>query len=440
MRQSLTPILISCLLPFAVSNAEEGVSDWSFRNAVQPILARAGCNSGACHGAAAGKNGFKLSLRGYDDEGDYRAIAKNAFGRRLDLSDPGQSLILMKPTGATPHKGGVRFNPDSVEYKILAEWIARGAPGPSADDPRIVRIELLPERSTLKAGAELQMSVRAHFSNGAVQDVTRWAKYSAANTAVAVVDDNGKVKVVGNGEGAITAWYLSRIAIASVAAPYDSKVSEEVFKNQERRNFIDESVLEKLRELNLPPSAPASDAEFLRRAFIDTIGVLPTAAEARAFIADHSPNKRASLADSLLDRPEFADYWSYKWSDLLLVSSEKLNAAAMWSYYRWIRNNVARNTPWDEFARGIVTAKGSTLENGAANFYVLHGDPSESTETITQAFLGLSVGCAKCHNHPLEKWTNDQYYAMANLLARVRTKNLALAKAIALCSARRTAI
>jgi len=271
-------------------------------------------------------------------------------------------------------------------------------------------------------GEELQMTVRAHFSNGNVQDVTRWAKYSAANTAVAIVEDDGKVKVVGHGEGAITAWYLSRIAIATVTVPFTNKVSPSIFAKATKRNFIDELALEKLRELNLPPSPRCSDAEFIRRAFLDTIGTLPTADEVRAFLAGKSKDKRDRLIDSLLQRPEFVDYWTYKWSDLLLVSSKRLKPAAMWSYYRFIRNNVAANTPWDVFVRRIVTAQGSTLENGAGNFFVLHEDPRSMAETTTQAFLGMSVACAKCHNHPMEKWTNEQYYRFANLFARVRAK------------------
>ncbi|MEI6233615.1 MAG: DUF1549 domain-containing protein [Planctomycetota bacterium] len=423
MRGIVLGLTLSWMLHGIVVASETPIQAGLFRNAVQPILSKAGCNSGACHGAAAGKNGFKLSLRGYDDEGDFRAIAKNAFGRRLDAADPGQSLLLTKASGGTPHKGGVRFETNSTEYKILADWIANGAPEPGAADPRIERIELLPAQSRLKIGAEIQLSVRAYFSNGESQDVTRWAKYSASNQAVTIVDDAGKAKVVGNGEGAITAWYLSRIAIANVAAPNEKMIPDDQFKNLPRANFIDELVLEKLKDLNIPPSSGADDAVFLRRVFIDTIGTLPTADEARAFLADTSSDKRARLIDALLERSEYVDYWSYKWSDLLLVNSEKLKADAMWSYYRWVRENVARNTPWDEFVRGVVTASGGTLENGAACFYVLHGDPSDSTETITQAFMGLAINCAKCHNHPLEKWTNDQYFEMANLLARVRSKN-----------------
>jgi hypothetical protein len=397
--------------------------DWSFRNHVQPVLAKDGCSAGACHGAAAGQNGFKLSLRGYDDEGDFLTLTRGALGRRIVPSDPGRSLMLLKPTTTVPHKGGKRFEVDSLDYRILSQWIASGAPGPKPEDPRIVKIEILPSHVILSPASSQQLSVRASFSDGHTEDVTRWAKYTSANEMVSQVDDAGQAKVVGFGEGAITAWYLSRIDIATITVPYTNKLSGKVFAQAKRRNFIDDLVLEKLKSLNLPPSPRCSDSEFIRRAFIDTIGVLPTSQETREFLADKSPGKRDKLIESLLRRPEFVDYWTYKWSDLLLVSSKQLKTPAMWAYYNWIRNNVAANTPWDAFARKIVTAQGSALENGAANFFVLHDDPRTMAETTSQAFLGMSVNCAKCHNHPMEKWTNNQYYQMANLFARVRSKS-----------------
>ncbi len=397
--------------------------DWSFRNHIQPVLAKNGCSSGACHGAAAGQNGFKLSLRGYDDEGDFLALTHGALGRRIVPSDPGRSLLLLKPTGAVPHKGGKRFEVESLDYRIIAQWIAAGAPAPNAKDPRITRIEVLPRRTVLSPDAIQQLSVRAFFDDGHTEDVTRWAKYTSANETVAQIDEHGQVKVVGFGEGAITAWYLSRIDIASVAVPFTNVISPKIFGAAKRRNFIDDLILEKLKSLNLPPSRRSSDEEFIRRAFLDTAGILPNAEETRVFLADKSAAKRDRLIESLLRRPEFVDYWTYKWSDLLLVSSKQLKPAAMWSYYNWIRLNVAANTPWDEFARKVITAQGSTLENGAANFYVLHDDPRNMAETVSQTFLGMSINCAKCHNHPLEKWTNTQYYQMANLFARVHTKN-----------------
>jgi hypothetical protein len=396
---------------------------WSFRNNVQPVLAKAGCSAGACHGAAAGQNGFKLSLRGYDDEGDYLALTHNASARRIVPDDPGRSLMLLKPTTAVPHKGSKRFDTDSLEYRILSEWIANGTPGPQPEDPRITGIEILPKQVVVQPGTTQQLLIRAHFNDGHSEDVTHWAKFTESNSAVTQVDDLGNVKIIGYGEGAVTAWYLSKIATATVTVPYENHVAPDTYAKARRRNFIDDLVLDKLQKLNLPPSPPASDAEFLRRAYLDTIGVLPTALEAREFLADTATDKRDRLIEALLQRPEFVDYWTYKWSDLLLVSSEKLSPPAMWSYYNWIRNSVAANTPWDVFARKIVTAKGSTLENGAANFYLLHEDPPNMSETVSQAFLGMSINCAKCHNHPMEKWTNQDYYSMANLFARVRTKS-----------------
>ncbi|MBI3839483.1 MAG: DUF1553 domain-containing protein [Planctomycetia bacterium] len=395
---------------------------WSFRNHVESVLSKAGCNSGACHGALAGKKGFKLTLGAYDPVADYFYITRQARSRRVVLSDPGRSLVLMKPSGAVPHKGGLRFTVDSPEYRVVSQWIASGAPAPQENDPRLNRLEILPAASVLKPGVKQQLIVRAYFTDAHAEDVTRWARFTSSNESVAQVSGTGLVQVIGHGEAAIKAWYLSSNVMAAVSVGYENKLPSDVFAKAERRNFIDELVLTKLQNLNLPPSPVAGDAEFLRRAHLDTIGVLPTVGEVRAFLADPSPDKREKLVDQLLERPEFVDYWSYKWSDLLLVNSEKLRPAAMWSYYHWIRNSVAANTPWDQFARNLVTATGSTLENGAANFFVLHQDPPELAETVSVALLGMSINCAKCHNHPLEKWTNDQYYGMANLFARVRLK------------------
>src|SRR5205085_7312974 len=208
--------------------------EWSFRNHVQPVLARMGCSSGACHGAAAGQNGFKLSLRGYDEEGDYLALTRHALGRRIVPSDPGRSLMLLKPTGAVPHKGGKKFEVDSEEYRILSDWIASGAPGPKPEDPRIDKIELLPEHVVLAANTNQQLTARALFNDGHSEDVTRWVKYSSANASVATVDDNGKVQVMGYGEGAVTAWYLSRIAIGTITVPYTNTISPDIFAQARR--------------------------------------------------------------------------------------------------------------------------------------------------------------------------------------------------------------
>jgi hypothetical protein len=396
--------------------------EWTLRNDVLPVFAKAGCNSGACHGALAGKGGLKLSLRGYDPLADHLAITRQARGRRVELADPGRSLILAKPTGALPHKGGVRLEVDSPEYEAVAGWISQGAGPPTDDDARVERIEVLPAQSLLKPGDRQQVLVLAHYDDGRTVDVTRLAKYASTNEVVCQVDPDGAIRVTGHGEGAVTAWYASKIVIARVTSPYDNVVPAQAFADAPRRNFIDKLVLEKLESLRLPPSPRAGDAEFLRRVFLDTIGTLPTEEEARAFLADQRSDKRDRLIESLLARPEFVDYWTYKWSDLLLINGQRLRPQAVEAYYRWIRERVEKNVPWDELVRQIVTAKGSSYENGATNFFALHQDAETMTENVCQAFLGLSIGCARCHNHPLEKWTNDQYYAMANLFSRVRAK------------------
>ncbi|HUQ71762.1 MAG TPA: DUF1549 domain-containing protein, partial [Planctomycetaceae bacterium] len=394
---------------------------WSFRNQVQSVLSKASCNMGACHGAVAGKNGFKLSLRGYDPETDYNTLTRQARGRRIVPHDPGRSLVLTKPTGAIPHKGGLRFAEDSLEYRVIAEWIAQGQPGPKADDPRIARLEILPKAVRLAPGVMQQLVVRAHFSDGHIEDVTRWAKYSSTNHTVGTVDETGLVTVSGSGEGAIVAWYLAQNVTATVTVPYSQPVPAESFAGPQQ-NVIDELVIAKLQALNVPPSPVCTDSEFLRRAHLDTIGVLPTADEVRAFLADADPLKREKLVETLLTRPEFVDYWTYQWSDVLLLTGSRLRPGALKAYSEWIRERVANNTPWDQFAREVVLSKGSTFENGAANFYALHQDPQDMSETVSMAFLGMSINCARCHDHPLEKWTNDEYYGMASLFARVRGK------------------
>jgi hypothetical protein len=427
MRQSLVFVLLLTLTA-SIGHAADDITDadsYSFRKHVQPIFAKLGCNSGACHGALAGKGGFRLSLRGYDPQTDYFNIVKQDRSRRTNLADPARSLILAKPSGAIPHKGGLRFETDSVEYRIISEWIAAGAPPPSEDDATVESIRISPERETHAVGDTLQMSVTAHYSDGSAADVTRWVKWSSASEAVAMVDEGGHVTVMAAGEGAIVAWYDSQLAIARITVPYTTPsdaAGEQIVDTREPRNFIDEQIDAQLRRLNLPASPACSDEEFVRRVYVDTIGLIPTADEVKAFLADSSEGKRDKLIDELLARPEFADYWTYKWSDVLMLNGNLLRPQALKTYYEWIHTRVEQNMPWDQFVREILTATGSSYENGATNFYALHQDAENMTENASQAFLGLSLACAKCHNHPLEKWTNDQYYAMASLFARVKAK------------------
>ena len=395
----------------------------TFRNHVIPVLSKVGCNSGPCHGALSGKNGFKLTLRGYDPEADYLALTRQASARRINKVEPARSLMLLKPTLAVSHGGGKRFGTGSTEYRVISQWIAAGTPAPEAWDPVMTNLEVFPPTARLKPGDKQALVVRAHFSDGHAEDVTRWAKFSTNEGAVASVTEDGVVAVQGAGEAAISAWYLSRLVTARITSPFPNTIDAAVYARFPRANFIDALVLKKLEELRIEPSSLSSDSEFIRRAFLDAAGILPTVEEVRAFLADTAADKRARLIDALLERPEFVDYWTYKWSDLLLVSSRNLPSNAMWSYYNWIRRSVEANKPWDQMAREILTASGNTLANGAASYYVLHKNPIAVTENVAMTFMGFSITCARCHNHPLEKWTQKDYYQMANLFSRVASKN-----------------
>jgi hypothetical protein len=398
------------------------VMPWSFRNDVLPVMTKVGCNSGPCHGAAAGKNGFKLTLRGYDPETDYYTLTHQSLARRTDRMEPAKSLMLLKPTLAIPHGGGRRFLSDSPEYKVISGWIAQGMPAPEESDARVTAIQVQPREASLRPGSEQQLVVTALFSDGHTEDVTRWAKYDSGDEGVATVDNNGRVTMHSYGEAPVTVWYQSRVTFSRLRIPYPYRLEEAVFKNAPRHNYIDDAILKHLAALHIPPSPPATDSEFIRRTYLDAAGILPTPAEVEAFLRDSSPDKRNRLIEALINRPEFADYWAYKWSDLLLVSSNRLSNEEMWSYYNWIRDSVARNKPWNEFAYQIVTATGNTVRNGAANYWVIHRDPLDTSENMAQAFLGITITCAHCHNHPLAKWTQKDYYGMANLFARVRLK------------------
>jgi hypothetical protein len=424
------------ILPSVIGQSSQPTAI-EFSNHIQPILARNGCNMGACHGALAGKGGFKLSLRGYDPATDYFNITRQDRGRRIDLNNPAASLVLTKPSGTIEHKGGLRLPVESADYQLLARWIALGANGPSENDPTVHRIEVLPEQVLMSIGGSQPLIVRAHYSNGRVEDVTRWSKFTASDESIALVDEHGMVKVVGPGEGAVAVWFSSKITSARITVPFRTSSSPQSIAGAEAaassqvagsgpaaasRIVIDQHVERQLQTLGLDSSSRCSDSEFLRRASLDATGALPTEEQTRTFLSDTSEDKRSRLVDRLLASPAYTDYWAYRWSDLLMLNSNLLRADGIKAYYGWIRSKVASNTPWDEFAREIVTARGEALENGATNFYAINQDPEGMTENICQAFMGLSIGCAKCHNHPLEKWTNDQYYAMANMFARVRSK------------------
>jgi hypothetical protein len=382
---------------------------WSFRNHVEPILTRQGCNSGACHGAAAGKNGFRLTLRGYGPEIDHAVLTRQALSRRIVKTAPQESLMLLKPTGAIEHGGGIRFTTDSLEYQVISEWIAAGMPAPAASDLEVRALRLYPDAVRMKPGQTQRLLVQATFSDGRTLDVTDWAKFGSTDETVVTADEDGQIRIAGPGEAFVSVWFASQVGRVTVTSPYDTKLDPRLFEAAPRHNPIDERNLAKLAALRIPPSPDAGDAVFLRRAYLDATGCLPPIEQVDAFLGDRDPQKRAKLVDRLLQSPEYIDYWAYKWSDLLLVSSNKLSSPSMWSFYRFVRASVARNDPWDRFARSLLTASGSTFSNGAANFFALHRDPIDLAESASMSFLGVSLTCARCHNHPLEKWTQDQY-------------------------------
>jgi hypothetical protein len=395
----------------------------SFANHVIPILTKLGCNSGACHGALAGKGGLKLSLRGYDPEADHFVLTRQASARRVNRQEPSRSLMLLKPTMAMSHGGGLKLEVKSPEFRLLGDWIATGAPGPSKDDPRIERIEVFPPLANLKPMDTTQIVVRATYADGQTADVTRWAKFASTEDLVAGVDDGGLVKVAGHGEAAITVLFANQVALARITSPHPNDIDPSVFAKSPRHNFIDDAVLKKLASLNIPPSPHCNDHEFIRRAYLDAMGILPTPEEVSKFMAAAQKDKRAKVIDAMLERPEFVDYWTYKWSDLLLISSRKLPQPAVRAFNHFVRQSVADNKPWDRFAREILTVRGNTLQNGQANYFLLHKDISDLTESTAVTFMGMSITCCRCHNHPLEKWTQDQYWSMANLFSQIAIKN-----------------
>jgi hypothetical protein len=394
----------------------------SFVNDVIPVLTRAGCNMGTCHGAAAGKNGFKLSLRGYAPELDRAAILVQAGGRRVSKTNPATSLLLRKPLLELPHMGGQAIRRGTPEYDILLRWIQQGCAGPDPKDGHVTALRVVPPVSSSAPKSKVQLHVYALFSDGAKRDVTHWARFGTNDENVASVVPDGLVTVNGVGQTAIMIGYQDRVATATVVAPFPNRLDPKAFTTLPRASFVDDLVYTKLSELRLPPSKLAGDLEFIRRVTLDLTGALPTPEESRAFAADHDPGKREKLVDALMARPAFIDFWTYKWSDLLRVNRGTLKDKGMWAYYAWIHDSVRDNKPWDAMCREILTAKGNTFLDGPANYFRTALKPEELAENVSQGFLGIRVQCAKCHNHPLEKWTQNEYYGMASVFARVKYK------------------
>ena len=388
---------------------------YNFENDVIPILSKLGCNASGCHGKAEGQNGFKLSVFGFDPEADYGALTRESRGRRIFPAAPERSLILLKMAGDLPHGGGVKARHDSEDYRTLRDWIAAGTPLGSAADPTVEAIRVEPRERRLAIKGSQQLRVTARYTDGREVDVTAHAKFQSNNDTVGKVDSAGLVSM-GElaGDVAIMAAYLGEVDVfrAIVPRPALDRPSDES-GNPEPVNPIDLAVFRKLRKLNITPSGTCTDAEYLRRLFLDLIGTLPTPEEARRFLSDTSPDRRARLVDELLQRSEYADYWALKWADLLRVDREKLGHKRAFSFYRWIRDRVADNTSLDAFVRDVITAEGPLDEVGPANFFKVVTKPGEAASSLAQVFLGMRIACAECHHHPYDRWTQDDYYAMS---------------------------
>lgn len=413
-----------CSLILVVLPPREGVqaAPVSFRNEVMAVLSRAGCNQGACHGNQNGKNGFKLSLRGQDPDFDLDALTRDTLGRRTDRLHPEDSLILAKATSIVPHEGGKRFERDSVEYRLLARWIAEGLRPDPPDAPLLRRLDVTPRQQVLIEPADrVPLRVRAQFSDGTGRDVTRLAVFETSNLVVRV-DSDGVAHRQDRGETTILVRYLDRQAAVQLA--FVPARPSFVWPNPPEANYIDHHVFAKLRTLRMAPSDVASDAVFLRRVYLDVLGVLPTSDEARQFLVDARPDKRARLIDALLERPEFADFWALKWSDLLHNEEKVLDKKGVQVFHDWIRRSIADGKPLNQLARELIAGRGSTYSQPAANWYRALRDPQARAEAAAQVFLGIRMQCARCHNHPFDRWTQTDYHSLAAFFCRVQYRIL----------------
>ncbi|WP_435018934.1 DUF1549 domain-containing protein [Tundrisphaera sp. TA3] len=395
----------------------------SYRLDVLPLLSRAGCNAGACHGNIHGKGGFRLSLRGDDPEFDLLAMTRDGFGRRADLIDPARSLLVRKPTGQDPHEGGVRFAPGSPEAAALLGWIGRGARDDREDAPRLVRLDVEPSARILPfPSLRQQLVVLATFSDGSRRDVTHQASFDVNDPAQVAVGPDGVVEARRPIEATVAVRFLDGRGVSRLAFLPDRQTPSEF--GPEPTNPVDVAVFAKLRAHKIRPSEPAGDATFLRRASLDLLGILPTADEARAFLADADPDKRVKLVDRLLARPEFADFWALKWADLLRNEDRTMGPKGLWTFQRWLRDQIAADVPLDTFARSLVSTTGSTLGKPPASFHRTNRDPMAAAETFGQVFLGVRLQCARCHNHPHDRWTQDDYYGLAAYFGNVKRKQI----------------
>jgi hypothetical protein len=393
----------------------------SFRTDIVPLLSKAGCNMGACHGNLSGKGGFRLSLRGEDPDFDFQSLTHDQFGRRVNGVAPERSLAFLKPTAGVSHEGGLRFPRQSVEGETLSRWIAEGGRDDRAVAPRVRSLRVFPaERFATPGALDQQLVVTAEFDDGSTRDVTRQAAYDVSDPTRVDTSADGLVHAHGPGETTVAVRYMNARGTSRLAFLADRPGF--VWRGPPAAHPIDRDVYAKLRALRINPSAPSDDPVFIRRAYLDAIGRLPEPAESLAFIADRDPEKRSKLADRLVERPEFADFWALKWADLLRNEEKTMGEKGAWVFQRWLRDQLARDVPLDELVRRVVGGLGSTWQNPPSSFYRTNRDPTTAAESVAQVFLGMRLQCARCHNHPFDAWTQDDYYGLAAFFSNIARK------------------
>jgi hypothetical protein len=395
----------------------------SFRRDVMPVFMRSGCNSGGCHGSARGQDGFRLSLFGYDPEGDHFRLTRELAGRRINLALPAESMIVTKCVGDAPHTGGKLFEKDSELAKTLIRWLDAGAPNDPPTEPTCTGVEILPKRLVLETPTQPhRLTVRATYSDGTQRDVTKLALFLTSNEGSAKISKEGVITTGQRGEAFVMARFSTyTVGSQVIVIPKDLKFE---WPQVAERNYIDKFVDQKLRDLRITPSEVCNDETFLRRVHIDITGVLATSEEVAKFVADSDPQKREKKIDELLAKKEFVDLWALKWSELLQIRTENNNGGykATLGYYNWLHDELEKNVPINRIAADLIGANGSTLENAAANYYQLETDPLKLAEDTAQAFMGIRIQCAQCHNHPFDRWTMDDYRGFVAFFTQVGRK------------------
>lgn len=394
----------------------------NFELDVLPILSAAGCNAGACHGKSRGQNGFALSLLAFDPQLDYTSITLEGRGRRVSPAAPDNSLLLRKASLSVPHGGGLRLKPGSAEYETVRRWIAAGVPRTPAEAPTLKRIEVQPRERILTPGETLQLTVLAHYSDGSIRDVTRLTDFQVNEPGVLSLSAGKITAGQSAGEATLMIRYMNNVATWNAAIPLAGSVDAQLYETLPRANFIDGLVWDKLRSQGITPSQPTGDSTYLRRVYLDIIGRLPSADEVRAFLTSTSPARREELVDALLARGEYADYWANKWADLLRPNPYRVGIKPTMAFDAWIRERFRENMPYDQFVRQLLTAQGSAWRNGAATWFRDRRTPDEIIPVVSQLFLGIRLECAKCHHHPFEIWSQDDFYSLAAYFARVTHK------------------